>query len=74
MRRLLRRLRSSTSALTTRLGGTNVLVFTTGLGLIAASAFTVSVGLGLLVTGILMVGGTLAYERGGPSAPGGDDR
>lgn len=64
MRRLAERLRKFTSALTARLGGTASATFGFGLLLISASAFTVSIGLGLLVSGLLLAGGSIAYERG----------
>lgn len=67
MRRLAERLRKFTSALTARLGGTVSVTFGLGLLMITASAFTVSLGLGLLVGGLLLAGGSIAYQRGGES-------
>lgn len=66
MRRLAERLRKSTKATLVRLrSGATGLGFVTGLVAITASAFTVSVTLGLFIGGFLLAAGSVLWERGG---------
>lgn len=65
MRRLVERLRKSTSTLLARAGGANNVRFIAGLLAITASAATVSLFLGLLVGGLLLVATSLIDAKAG---------
>ncbi len=65
MKRLTRRFwKIITGLLASVRAGAGSLAFTAGIGMIAASAFTISVSLGLLVGGLLLAGGAVFWERG----------
>lgn len=68
MKRLGRRIQSRTATLLTRVrDGIGSLAFLSGLTLVAASAFTVGLTLGLLVSGVLLTAGAVFWERGSSS-------